>query len=345
VKAEPTRLLLSGAQGLLGRSIAQHWLASSPDAAVVGFGRSPRLPDTYPHHLDLDGRQVPARLPAALRGIDEHPRYVYVPCSLDDDAGLDDLMGRARPHVVIHSAAALRDDDTASLVRANVSGTASLVESCLRVRSADRFVLVSSGSVLGHPAIDHPLAAVLEGPADPYAISKRAGEQIAAALALRGGLPLAVARVFNLIGPGLQSRHLPAEVAARLEAVRRGAAPTLQLGDLSTQRDLVSVDDAAHAVVAVAQQQESPDQPWGGLVDIGSGTATVMRDLVTLMIETAGLTGRIELREEGRRPFDAPTIVADTAALAALDARPATPLAQTCAEMLAYVADQWDSTG
>ena len=345
MKEAPTRLLLSGAQGLLGRSIAWYWLASSPDAAVVGFGRSPRLPDRYPHHLDLDGRQVPARLPRALLGIDAHPRYVYIPCSLDDPAGLDDLMSQARPHVVIHSAAALRDDDTASLVRANVSGTAALVESCLREGQADRFVLVSSGSVVGRPAIDHPLAAVLDGPADPYAISKRAGEQIAAALALRGGLPLAVARVFNLIGPGLQSRHLPAELAARLEAVRRGAAPVLQLGDLSTQRDLVSVDDAANAVVAVAQQQESPDQSWGGIVDIGSGTATVMRDLVTLMIETAGLTGRIELREEGRRPFDAPTTVADTTSLAALAARPATPLAQTCAELLSYVADQWDSTG
>lgn len=339
-------MLLTGAQGLLGRSVAWHWLGSSREAEIVGLGRSPRLPDRYTHQLRLGAEQVPARLPAALVGIESHPRYHYVRADVNDVAALDRVLAEERPDVVVHSAAALRDDSVSSLVRTNVEATATLIERCCASSDVSRAVLVSSGSVYGRVPLDEQEARLIDGPPEPYALTKRAGEQLAAALALRGGLALDVARVFNLIGPGLQTRHLPALVCARLEAIRRGdEPPLLQLGDLSPRRDLVAIDDAARAVVALAAAPHVPDRTGGRVFDVGTGEATLMRDLVAMLVEEAGLTEEVTVRETGRRVFDVAEIVADTTSLRAVGVLPATTLRDSCAGLLAYVRDHWAATG
>ena len=62
-------------------------------------------------------------------------------------------------------------------------------------------------------------------PIEPYGATKRAGEDIARILAAEAGTSLVIGRVFNLIGPGLQDRHLPGKLASQISAIARGLAP------------------------------------------------------------------------------------------------------------------------
>ena len=98
-------------------------------------------------------------------------------------------------------------------------------------------VVVSSGSVYGRtdPArLPHREGDPCE-PLDLYAASKRAAEDVARILGERHGIPVIQARVFNLIGAGLQDRHLAAHVAGQVAAMRLGLAPlVLRVGPLTS---------------------------------------------------------------------------------------------------------------
>ena len=92
----------------------------------------------------------------------------------------------------------------------------------------------------------------------PYGVSKIIGEEIARS---DPSWPSAtVARVFNLIGPGLQDRHLPAVLARQFAAMAQGLGPALvEAGALTATRDFIDARDAAAAIVALAARGSPGD--------------------------------------------------------------------------------------
>jgi len=142
------------------------------------------------------------------------------------------------------------------------------------------------------------------------------------------------------VGAGLQDRHLPARVALDLAVMEAGSTRRLQLGPLDALRDLIDVRDAAEGVVAAASIDEPALEQLAqseGLrvVDVGTGVAHSMRDLVRLQIAAACLED-FEVVESGARPAGALVLRADLAGLALLGALPKVPLEESLAEMAAY---------
>jgi nucleoside-diphosphate-sugar epimerase len=94
----------------------------------------------------------------------------------------------------------------------------------------------------------------------------------------------------------------------------------MEVGDLSTARDFVHVDDGAAAYRLLAEKGES-----GGVYNLATGKATRMRDALHRMIEIAGLDPeRVEVREGAypSRPFDIPCLSGDASRLRALGWQP-----------------------
>jgi nucleoside-diphosphate-sugar epimerase len=94
-----------------------------------------------------------------------------------------------------------------------------------------------------------------------------------------------VLRVANMSGPGAHGDSLPGMVANRLAS---GAAQ-LPLTPLTSWRDYVDVRDVAGAVLAAATAADVS----GRVVNIGSGTAIPVRDLVHRLITLSGVPARI----------------------------------------------------
>jgi nucleoside-diphosphate-sugar epimerase len=324
------RVAVTGAQGLLGRQLVGTALDQRAEA-VLGLGRSPRSDDRYTHDLEWLGRRVPAPLPPALRPAAVDPRYEYARVDLCDVEAVSAVARRFRPDAVIHAAAALRDDDWDRLVASNMNALFGLVRG-FASQPPPRLVLTSTGSAYGAArglvpfAEDGPME-----PIEPYGATKRAGEDVARILATETGTPLVIGRVFNLIGPGLQDRHLPAKLASQISAIARGLAPPeLTLGPLDATRDFIDTRDAAAALLALAA---APDPPQA--VNVASGEETEVQRVLDLMIELAGTAGiRID-RVEGRRS-DIPRAFADVGRLRALPFAPRYGLRDTLGEMLAY---------
>jgi nucleoside-diphosphate-sugar epimerase len=328
------RVAVTGAQGFLGRHVTSALLDAGADA-VLGLGRSARDDHRYTHDLAWLGGRHPAPLPQAQRRAAGDPRYAYAAVDLCDADAVAGAARSFRPDLVVHAAAALRDARWQELIASNLQATLGLVQGFAAAGGSPTLILVSSGSVYGAGGEMVPFAE--DGPVeplDPYGATKRAGEDIARIAAAEAGIRLVVARVFNLVGPGLQDRHLPATLAASIAAIARGLAPPeLTLGPLGATRDFVDVRDVAAALLLLAEAPQPPP-----VVNLASGVETPARLVLDLLLELAATPDVRVDWTQGRR-VDVPRAFADVRRMAALGFTPQHELRGTLDEMLAYFAD------
>ena len=336
--ARPCRsVLVTGGQGFTGRHLVEHWLAADPDVRIVAIGRSPRLDDTFTHTVTWDGRAVRAPLPAALRTTDSD-RASYQQLDLADHATLAKLVVDEEIDTVVHLAGSLRDSPFADLVRNNIEGTQSLLDAVVAAGRDDlRIVLGSSGSVYGAVSEDDlPMTEALPAtPIDLYSVTKRAAEDLASVYRRSHGLDVVVARLFNLIGPGEDERHLAPRLARdfaeRLAGVATGP---VQVAPLDTTRDFVDIRDVAAALVAIARDRRSDHV----LVNVASGIENGTQSVFDTLGRLAGQPEPAAVTRAARR-LDFSRQCADISRLRAMGFEPAHPLADSLEVMLRYYLD------
>lgn len=329
------RILVTGAQGFLGRYTVMEILRRLPHAVVLGIGRSPQRDDCFTHTLRWLGREVVAPLPHELALAAGNDRYTYVAANLTDATRLAAVLAQFRPDVVFHLAASLRDEPWDRLIESNIRAGLALIEAMAAsgVRP-ERVVLGSSGSVYGAPVDAMPPFGETAAcrPIDPYAATKRAAEDIVRVAASAQGIAVVAARLFNPTGPGLQDRHLCGALAGQLAAIQlRLAPPQIRVGPLNATRDFIDVRDAVRALVLLAEAA-APKEVY----NLGSGIERPARQVLELLLDAAGLTGAVDMIEQPGRTADVPRLVGDIERLRALEFAPAIPLAQSLADMLAY---------
>ncbi len=323
---------MTGAQGFLGRFTVSALLAAGVEA-VLGVGRSARNDAVYTHELDWLGRRAPAPVPKSLRDDFLDDRYTYAQLDVTSVEDVADMAAGFEPDAVIHCAASLHDRAWSDLVKSNIEGTYGLLQGLARAVNP-RIVLASSGSVYGNGRGELPF--VEDGPLEPidlYAVSKRSAEEVARVVASQHGLSISQARIFNLIGPGLQDCHLPAVLAARLAEIVRGLAdPQLRVGRTEATRDFVDARDAASALVLLMRA------PSPTFVNVASGHETRIGELLEMFVASSGVVDVPIERVDGR-PAGVSRAWASVRRLRDLGHVPRYPLIDTVNDMLGYFDD------
>jgi NAD dependent epimerase/dehydratase len=177
-------------------------------------------------------------------------------------------------------------------VESNVIGSLNVAQ-CALEHAVTRMVHTSTSEVYGTPAStpiteDHPLRAQ-----SPYAASKIAADQIVDSFHRSFGLPVTVLRPFNTFGPRQSARAvIPTIISQAL------AGSTLRLGSLHPRRDLTFVDDTVAGFVAAA----AADGAVGHTVQLGTGHAVSVREIVTLVGELLGKQLAVQTDEDRVRP-------------------------------------------
>jgi nucleoside-diphosphate-sugar epimerase len=284
------RWLITGAQGFIGRYLSAHILASDPGAVVLGIGRSALLSDSFTHLISTPSGRRRAPLTEALRQAFDH-RFNYRTAHVENRDQITTEVMEFKPDFVMHLAAGLRGDRTADLIQNNITGTESLMRSFAGLAVGPPKVLIAStGGVYGDvDSSDLPLRESQPcRPANDYSRSKLLAEQSACKLGSKYGIPLAVARIFNVIGPGQDERHVAARIAVQLVAIRHWMAESLQLGQLSSTRDFIDVRDVAQALVIIAAQGE-------GLFNVGSGVECPVSELVDEFCAVSGIAAPVQM--------------------------------------------------
>ncbi len=196
--------------------------------------------------------------------------------------------------VVFHLAALIgipySYDAPESYVQTNVLGTYNVLNACRRAGVA-RLVHTSTSEVYGsalHVPIDelHPLQ-----PQSPYSASKIGADMLALSFYHSFELPVAVVRPFNTYGPRQSTRAIIPTVLTQLLS----GSEEIRIGASSPTRDFNFVGDTVAGFLAVA----GCDKALGEVVNVGSGREIAIGDLVHLLVQISGHSGKV-VEDTGR---------------------------------------------
>ncbi|MCF3124916.1 NAD(P)-dependent oxidoreductase [Streptomyces arenae] len=219
-------------------------------------------------------------------------------------AALAELLARTAPDAVVNCAGSV-DGGPQALAEVNARGPAVLCEAMTAAVPTARLVHLGSAAEYGPARVGErtPEDAPAR-PVTPYGATKLAGTLTV----LQARLDAIVLRVTDPVGPGASLAGLPGRLTVELSrAVGRTPHGTVRTGDLSAHRDFVDVRDVAQAVaLALCLPGRLPR-----LLNIGSGRAVPIRDLVHGLIAEAGFGGRVEEASGRGGPAAAPWQCAD----------------------------------
>ncbi|PAQ02674.1 NAD(P)-dependent oxidoreductase [Mesorhizobium mediterraneum] len=320
-------ILVTGAQGFIGRYLVRA-LCDRGDCRVIGAGRSPGNATRFTHHIHPGGAEHAAPLPNAL--VPDGPNYAYVATDLSHAAAAARLIAETAPDIVFHLAGSLRDEPFDRLVTNNIVVTRHLCDA-LAGRGAV-LVLGSSGSIYGELG-GGGLPLVETGatePIDLYAATKRTSEDIVRIATRAGRIDGRVARIFNVVGPGQEERHVAGRIASQLTELRVGRRDGIALGPLTAWRDFIDVRDVASALVAIG---------FAGAGDIfynvASGCETQIATVYDLLVTAAGIADPALAQLPGRA-VDIGRQVVDVSRLRALGWQPRVDLPQSLGDVMHY---------
>ena len=301
-----TRVVVTGAAGFIGSHLIEA-LARRGDE-VVGIDN---FDPFYPR--DLKERN--------LAEVGPRPGLSFREQDILDVEALAGLLTADSVLVHLAAKAGVRPSlaDPVGYARANVTGTAAVIEAARRA-GVRRVVFGSSSSVYGDSTpVPFREDAVAVEPVSPYAATKRAGELFIRSVAPIFGLRVAALRFFTVYGPR-QRPDLAIHAFARRMA--DGRAITL-FGDGSQSRDYTYCDDIVAGVVAAVDW--SADGPTGvETFNLGGNRTVRTGEMVDEIARALGVTPTIEWAP--MQPGDVQRTAADlTKSGAVLGYAPRTP--------------------
>lgn len=286
-----------------------------------------------------------------LIGVDVNLEYLedreadysdYIIQSLDilEEEHLESILSESRPDEVYHLAAIAHVPSSyvkpKSTIEINVLGTLNVLEAVLKVCPSAKVLFVGSASIYGHVrSEDIPIDENVQlRPADPYSVSKAAGDLLAFQYSLSEGLHVVRVRPFNHIGPRQQEGYAATDFARQIVEIEKGLKdPVLKVGNLDARRDFSDVRDVIRGYWKALSMGEK-----GAVYNICSGNAISIHHLLKLMLDESGIDIEIEQDPLILRPSDIPILQGDYSLLRDITGwNPEISIRQTVADIL----DDW----
>jgi GDP-4-dehydro-6-deoxy-D-mannose reductase len=278
------RTLVTGADGFVGGWLTRH-LEESGDDVWLGIGNGP---------------------PGARKERS---------ADLTDAAAVSDLVAWAQPQAVYHLAAVSfgpeASADVGHALDVTVRGTAYLLEAVARLDPPPLVLIPSSAEVYGNGVGRWLTERAPIAPVNVYGATKAAQEMLGLAYHRAGRVPVVVARAFNHIGPGQRESFVVPAFAMQLARIAAGAAaPVLRVGNLSARRDFTDVRDVVRAYRLLVDARAA-----GLPVNIASGRAIAIRDVLDTLIALSELSVEVVVDPARLRPADQPVVCGSSALL------------------------------
>jgi len=140
-------------------------------------------------------------------------------------------------------------------------------------------------------------------PVTPYAIAKRAQEEISRLYANNYGLQICMTRSFNHGGAGQKTGFLIPDFANGIVKVERGDQRELLVGNLAARRDFTHIKDIVRAYRLIAEKGVS-----GEVYNVGSGQTHSVQEILNLMKERALCEIPVRQDPSRMRPSDTPVV-------------------------------------
>src|SRR5713101_1926586 len=210
------------------------------------------------------------------------------------------IVGQARPEVIFHLASHVKGapglEHVLPTFQSNLQSTVNLLTVAAEA-NCRRVVLTGS---LAEPEVENGETF----PSAPYAAAKWAGSGYARMFHALYKLPVVIARVFMVYGPG--QRDLTKLIPYVTLSLLQGKTPKISSGDRLV--DWIYVSDVVNGFVALAESLTVD----GATLDLGSGSLVSIREIVQQLAMSIGNGVKLEFGALPDRPLE-PTRIAKTA--------------------------------
>jgi GDP-4-dehydro-6-deoxy-D-mannose reductase len=271
-----TNVLITGINGFVGTHLAHHLF----ERGRLVFGYDQRIVD--------DGKNI-------FTG------------DLADGDTLKNVLKEVQPEYIFHLAGVIKFRQPKVLYDINLLGTVSLLDCLMETGLRPVVIVASSSAIYGSGFGGKPInEKVKPHPMTHYAVSKLAQEIASLRYFDAFGLPIIIARMFNLLGPG-QSPDLACSAFARQIALAEAHSENeIVTGDLSAQRDFVDVRDAIRALALLAEKGKP-----GQIYNVCSGHAVLMRKCLDEMLSMSSTQFKVKIDHGKIQKNDVPIQVGD----------------------------------
>jgi dTDP-glucose 4,6-dehydratase len=260
------KFFVTGGAGFIGSAFVRLLLSSKKPSQLINFDKL-----TYAGNLEN------------LAAVAQDPRYQFVHGDICDAKLVDQVIGEARPDVIVHFAAESHVDRSilspAPVFETNLRGTFTLLEAA-RTHKTPRFMHVSTDEVYG--SIDAPHDADENyplRPSSPYSASKAGSDLLALSYFVTYKMPVMVTRASNNYGPyQFPEKLIPLMIS---NAMEDKSLPIY--GDGMQIRDWLYVDDHCRAILAVIERGRE-----GEIYNVGGSRALPNVEVVERILQAAG---------------------------------------------------------
>jgi GDP-4-dehydro-6-deoxy-D-mannose reductase len=280
------------------------------------------------------------------------PGAVIAPSAFDvtDHAAMLAAIQADPPDACVHLAAiaaipaAQQDPDAAW--RVNLHGTLGLARALMMAAPGCTLLFPSTADAYGGSfRSGTPVTeATALAPMNTYGATKAAADLALGAL-VGAGLRVSRVRPFNHTGPGQSPAFVVAAFARQVARIAAGLQPpVLQVGALESLRDFLDVRDVCAAYALCLARADV--LPPGVVLNVASGTARRVGDVLDDLLAIAGVAATIETDKTRLRSSEIPAARGDaSAARALLGWSPQIPWTQTLTDTLDHWRDRVRTDG
>ncbi|MEZ4396714.1 MAG: GDP-mannose 4,6-dehydratase [Candidatus Krumholzibacteriia bacterium] len=312
------KVLITGITGFAGSHLADHLLATQPDAEVAGLYRWRSRTENVEHLVG---------------------RVRMVECDIRDATATREAIEAFRPDYIFHLAAQSFVPSSwrapQETLSTNLLGQLNVFEAVRKSGLECRIQIAGSSEEYGlvHESElpiteDQPLR-----PLSPYAVSKVGQDALAYQYFMSYGMPIIRTRGFNHTGPRRPSVFVCSDFARQVVEIERGMrAPSLRVGNLDARRDFTDVRDTVRGYW-LALTKGKP----GEVYNVATGRSWAIREVLDMLVDFAGVKVEIGEDPERLRPSDVPRLEGDATRLReATGWAPTIPFEQTLRDLLDY---------
>ena len=312
------KVLITGITGFAGSHLADHLLATQPDAEVAGLYRWRSRTENVEHLVG---------------------RVRMVECDIRDATATREAIEAFRPDYIFHLAAQSFVPSSwrapQETLSTNLLGQLNVFEAVRKSGMECRIQIAGSSEEYGlvHESElpiteDQPLR-----PLSPYAVSKVGQDALAYQYFMSYGMPIIRTRGFNHTGPRRPSVFVCSDFARQVVEIERGLrAPSLRVGNLDARRDFTDVRDTVRGYW-LALTKGKP----GEVYNVATGRSWAIREVLDMLVDFAGVKVEIGEDPERLRPSDVPRLEGDATRLReATGWAPTIPFEQTLRDLLDY---------
>lgn len=255
--------MITGAAGFIGGHLFHSLKKQGANIFAVD-----RKPSTGIHGMDVaDPDQLHKIFSLSTSTYGKSPEYVF--------------------HLAGQKSAALARENPVETLKTTFDSTINILESSRKIGTVKKVVLISSLAVYGLDE-DHSTALLKES--DPvrndsvYAATKIATEALGLSYCKDFGLPVSIARLSNVYGPGQSPAAVIPSLIAQMKTEQK-----ISMGNTDSVRDFIHVSDVVEALMQIASHPTTT----GRIFNVSTAQGTSIRTITDFLSKYLNYRGEI----------------------------------------------------